>query len=394
MCLPKVRCTRSAKSQPEDVSPNSFSTLLSLVMNFGDRYGTLDRLLYRIAFRAGTAQHALSDVEETLYVDQLDGITADDPVFITSLPRSGTTILLKLLWQTDRFASHTYRDMPFVLCPLIWSRYSEQFAGEIEPTERAHGDGLEVSGKSPEAFEEMIWKHFWPDHYREGQIQPWHSGDRSQEFNSFFKAHMRKMIAVRREEADGADRADEVRYLSKNNLNIARLAALPEPLQEGTFLIPFRDPVQQAASMRRQHERFLKIHEEDDFVREYMEAIGHHEFGKGLKPVNFGGWLDEGPDSPDTLAFWLRYWIAAYQFVLDHAGPRTVLISYARLTEEPESALSRLADALGIPTEELVPLASELQPPRTHSVNQETLSGALVREAEDTCERLDDRALV
>jgi hypothetical protein len=363
-------------------------------MNFGDHYGTLDRLLYRIAFRVGTAQHALSDVEETLYADQFDGLKADDPVFITSLPRSGTTILLKLLWQTGRFASHTYRDMPFVLCPLLWSRYADRFSEKIEPTERAHGDGLEVSGTSPEAFEEMIWKHFWPDHYREDRIHSWHSDDRSPEFNSFFEAHMRKVIAVRREETDEADRADELRYLSKNNLNIARLAAPPDPFRKGTFLIPFRDPVQQAASMHRQHERFLEIHDEDDFVREYMEAIGHHEFGKGLKPVNFGGWLDKGPGRPDTLAFWLRYWIAAYRFVLEHAGARAVLVSYARLTEAPDPALSRLAEALGVPTGDLVPLAPELQPPRTHSVNQETLSDALVREAEDTYERLDDRALV
>ena len=77
-------------------------------MNFGDRYGTMGRLLHRIAFRAGTAQRALSDVENALYAGRIDGITADDPVFIISLPRSGTTILLKLLWRAGRFATHTY----------------------------------------------------------------------------------------------------------------------------------------------------------------------------------------------------------------------------------------------------------------------------------------------
>lgn len=50
-------------------------------MNFGDRYGTMGRLLHRIAFRAGTAQHALSDVEDALYAGRIDGITADDPAF-------------------------------------------------------------------------------------------------------------------------------------------------------------------------------------------------------------------------------------------------------------------------------------------------------------------------
>lgn len=363
-------------------------------MNVGDRYGTLDRLLYRVAFRAGTAQRALSDMEESLYAGRLEEITAENPVFITSLPRSGTTILLKLLWWTGHFATHTYRDMPFVLCPLIWNRYSEHFSKEIEPTERAHGDGIEVSGKSPEAFEEMIWKEFWPEQYKADRIRPWRPGDSNPEFDSFFEAHMRKVIALRREEASGDECPDEFRYLSKNNLNVARLAAPPEPLQAGLTLIPFRDPVQQAASMKRQHERFLQIHRKDDFVREYMEAIGHHEFGKGLKPINFGGWLDENPGDPEALPFWLRYWRVAYQSVLDHAGEETVLVSYVRLTGEPESALSRLADALAVPTEVLTSLASELQPPRSHSVNREEISDSLLRTAEETYERLDDRASV
>ncbi|PSQ64636.1 MAG: hypothetical protein BRD25_03320, partial [Bacteroidetes bacterium QH_1_61_8] len=72
-------------------------------MNFDERYGTLDRLLYRIAFRSGTAQHAMADVEEIMYRDDLESISVDDPVFISSLPRAGTTILLKLLWNTEHF---------------------------------------------------------------------------------------------------------------------------------------------------------------------------------------------------------------------------------------------------------------------------------------------------
>ena len=361
-------------------------------MNVGDRYGTMGRLLHRIAFRAGTAQHALSDVEESLYADQLEGITADDPVFITSLPRSGTTILLKLLWQTGRFASHTYQDMPFVLCPLIWSRYTGKFAGEIEPTERAHGDGLEVSGESPEAFEEMIWKHFWPEHYREDHIQPWSPGDEDEEFNSFFQAHMRKVIALRTEEEGGERTPEGRRYLSKNNLNIARLAAPPEPLGKGTILIPFRDPVQQAASMHRQHERFLQIHEKDDFVREYMEAIGHHEFGKGIKPVNFDGWLDETPNGPGSLAFWIRYWVAAYRHILENTEGTSMLVSYARLTEQPENTLLRLAEALGIPSDDIVSQADAVRAPRTHPVDQKKLPEALQREAQDVYRRLNERA--
>jgi len=358
-------------------------------MNFDERYGGLDRLLYRVAFRAGTAQHALADVENMLYRDALP--SADEPVFITALPRSGTTILLKLLWRTGHFASHTYQDMPFVLCPLLWNRFSRRFADDDTARERAHGDGLEVSATSPEAFEEVIWKHFWPDHYEADRIRPWHDDEPDPEFDAFFDTHMRKVIAVRREAASDGDDGPDRRYLSKNNLNVARLAAPPPPLRRGTLLIPFRPPVQQAASMHRQHRRFSQLHDEDDFVREYMAAIGHHEFGRSLRPVNFDGWLPEAPD-PDRLTFWLRYWIAAYRFVLRHADASTVLVSYARLTDEPGSALSRLADALALPSGPLASQAERLRAPRTHPVDPETVPDSLRREANAVYDRLDQRA--
>ena len=356
-------------------------------MNVSDRYGTFDRLLYRIAFRAGTAQRTLADMEEMLYGETLDEIEVGDPVFITALPRAGTTILLKLLWETGRFATHTYQDMPFVLAPLLWRRYAELFGRDIEATERAHGDGIEVSGKSPEAFEEMVWKQFWPTHYRGDYIRPWTREDQNPEFDTFFERHMRKVAAARNEEAPDAGR-----YLSKNNLNIARLAAPPEPLRTGTFVIPFRDPLQQAASMQRQHERFLELHEEDDFVREYMEAIGHHEFGKGLKPVDFDGWLDDAPP-PSTLAFWVRYWTVAYRFVLDHAGNEAVLLSYRRLVQQPEAALSRLAERLDVPRAALAGQADQIQPPRTHEVDTSQLPDEIDREAAEVYDQLDQHAV-
>jgi hypothetical protein len=355
-------------------------------MNFDERYGTLDRILYRLAFRAGTAQHAMADVEEGLFGDAIDAVSAEAPVFISSLPRAGTTILLKLLWNTGAFATHTYQDMPFVLCPLLWDQFSSQFSEADTTRERAHGDGLEVSGTSPEAFEEMIWKHFWSDPYRDDHIRPWTPDDRHPEFNTFLETHMRKMIAVRRE-----TRPEATRYLSKNNLNIARLAAPPAPLQRGTFLIPFRAPIQQAASMYRQHQRFLKIHEEDDFVREYMEAIGHHEFGKGLRPVNFDGWLETASD-PSELAFWVEYWGAAYRHILAHADDSAVLVSYARLTETPNDALSTLAEILDLSTDSLASQAEQLRPPRTHSVDEDALSSSLRSEVNEIYDQLDRRA--
>jgi hypothetical protein len=362
-------------------------------MDFDDRYGWTDRLLHRAAFRLPLAQRTLADVEETLYRDALQAVSVEAPVFLSSLPRAGTTILLRLLWRTGRFATHTYRDMPFVLAPMIWRRLTGGGAADAPARERAHGDGIEISERSPEAFEEMIWKHFWPDHYRADHIRPWREGDRNPAFDAFFETHTRKMLALHRDDGSSQDEPPR-RYLSKNNLNIARLAAPPPGLRRGLFLIPFRAPLQQAASMHRQHERFLEIHEDDDFVREYMAAIGHHEFGKSLKPVNFGGWLEADPPPPARLAFWLRYWTAAYRFVLEHAPDTAVLVSYRRLTETPERALAALSDALDLPAEALTTQADALRPPRTHPVDDEAVPASLRREADDLYDALDARAAV
>jgi hypothetical protein len=250
-----------------------------------------------------------------------------------------------------------------------------------------------VSGKSPEAFEEIIWKHFWPERYESDRIQPWHSDDQNEEFNSFFRMHMRKIIAVRRRETDEVETSNQLRYLSKNNLNIARLSAPPEPLRTGTFLVPYRDPVQQAASMKRQHERFLQIHKEDEFVRECMEAIGHYEFGKNLQPVDFGGWVDEAPD-PERLTFWAQYWIAAYRFIVEHAVDSIKLISYAKLTEQPEATLGQLADLLGIDLGELVEQAEHVRPPRTHSVEKKSLPDSVRQEADEIYDQLNQLAVL
>jgi hypothetical protein len=81
-------------------------------------------------------------------------------------------------------------------------------------------------------------------------------------------------------------------------------------------------------------------------------------------------------------------------FILENTTESTVLVSYARLTEKPETALSRLASALELPTDVLAPLATELRPPRSHQADEENLPGPLLEEMQDTYRRLDDRAVV
>jgi len=145
--------------------------------------------------------------------------------------------------------------------------------------------------------------------------------------------------------------------------------------------------------MLHQHRRFLRIHAEDPFVRRYMEAIGHHEFGMNLCPVDFGGWVAGAPESTE-LAFWLEYWVAAYRFVLDHSGPGTILLSYGHLTERPRGALARLAEAVRAPVEPLLSQADDVHPPRLHEVADPRRSLSALDQAMEVYGRLEAAAAV
>ena len=177
----------------------------------------------------------------------------------------------------------------------------------------------------------MVWIAFWQKHYKSDRITTW-SECKDRDFLDFFRSHMRKIIWLRTRPGH----ADGVRYVSKNNVNIARLAALPAAIRSCIILVPYRDPVQHAQSMLRQHLRFTKIHAHDAFARTYMAGVGHFDFGASLKPIDFDGWLDEpGPSDPLKLPFWIRYWTVAYEVVLRQLGPQVRLLGYDRLCSDP-----------------------------------------------------------
>ena len=118
-------------------------------MAFENRYSSIDRLLHKFAFSTRKAQIGLADLEDVMFRHRLARHELDRPLFITALPRAGTTLLLELCVASGTFASHTYRQMPFVLIPMLWNRFSEGFRRSDMPRERAHGDGMLVSVDSP-----------------------------------------------------------------------------------------------------------------------------------------------------------------------------------------------------------------------------------------------------
>lgn len=346
-------------------------------------YSALDRALHNYALSSPERQISLSAIEDRCWKRRIAATTVGEPVFITSLPRAGTTILLQLLASQPEFASATYRNMPFTLSPLLWGQFSRLFRKASEKVERAHGDGIEVDFDSPEAFEEMIWIAFWGDRFDGQRIDLWEASDRNAEFEAFLFRHMRKIVLT----APGSQR-----YVSKNNANIARLPLLASAFPGASVVIPIRDPVSQIASLMRQHRRFTELHARDRFSRQYMEGIGHFEFGAALKPIAFPG----APASAEGAAgvdYWLQYWISAYEHVLHTAPGGAVFVDHAALSRDPASQLPKLAEALHVDDPEAFCAASGMFRARERAPEPFDVHANQMQRANDLYARLQERAL-
>ena len=225
-------------------------------------------------------REVMFDVEgSTISIDQ----TYENHVFVSGLARSGTTILLNAIYDSNEFASLSYQDMPFVLAPNLWSKLSLN-KKNIDLVERAHGDGIKVSTESPEAFEEVFWMTFDES-----------DKDTKEKFKNYVQ-HINYKYQKKR-------------YLSKNNQNIRRVEFISKIFPHSKILIPFRNPIQHAYSLLSQHKRFIEDSKKDKFISNYMKWIGHTEFGPNYIPIHYKNLCFE---DDMTINHWLEQWYLTY----------------------------------------------------------------------------------
>ena len=355
------------------------------------RYSALDRALHRIAFASLGAQKSLADLEDHVHRKRLRGVRVVRPVFIAGLPRCGTTLLLETLRSLGSFAVHTYRHMPFVLAPMFWGAFSRRFRIAGVEMERAHGDGMVVGYDSAEAFEEIAWRAFWPKKYLRDRIEPWRDEelDGRAEFAVFFRSHVAKLIAMQASERNAP--GDAPRYLSKNNANLARIPALRKLFPDARILVAFRSPLDQAGSMLAQHRRFRDLHDREPFSMRYMADVGHYEFGRNRRPIDFGGFAetDALATAPESIDCWLSYWRAAYEHVLAQPPNAIGLVDYDMLCDDPEPGLRALAEAAGVGTAaRLTEAAARFRAANRYDPEALRPSAALLARAEGVHRRL------
>jgi hypothetical protein len=281
-------------------------------------YKFIDRLLHRLALGIPWISEMAFDIEKLTINSK---VIKPQAFYVTGLARSGTTMLMRALYSTDSFASLTYNDMPFVLSPNIWGKLTAFHSKSKISIERAHGDGIKVSFDSPEAFEEVFWKLHCGDDYINQDVLKVHNVNK-QVLSELHKYH--ELIC---------HKYSKTKYLSKNNNFMLRIESVSKQDPDITFLVMFRNPIDQAMSLLNQHKRFENS---DIFIKDYMNWLAHHEFGDTHKPFQFGSNIYS--DSVNEIDYWLRRWIDAYSFLLNllRADKSNIIpICYETLCSDP-----------------------------------------------------------
>lgn len=325
-------------------------------------YSTLDRALHHLALNYRSIRAASFDMERSLARPSGEEIADLPHVFVAGLARAGTSILVRMLHQGGAFSSQTYRDMPFVLAPQFWRKLSGGWRKPGTPKERAHGDGLEVDFDSIEAFEEVFWLTFAGKGYvREDRLLP-HAID--PEVAAQFKDFVAIVIA-----AHGAQ--GRHRYLSKNNNNVLRLAGLAEVFPKARFIVPFRDPLQHACSLLRQHKSFSEAQKDDPFTLKYMSWLGHFEFGGDLRPFDFGDMPPEfSREESKHLLFWVRNWTGVYRGVLASLPDSAILWDFDAFCANPWPLTVTLAERLNLDAEAFRSAVGNIRTARSYPVDE------------------------
>ena len=291
-------------------------------------YSPMAQLFHRLIlnhYHLGKAllKRQIKGIEHPVQTDQTTA------VLITGLARAGTTALTRALTDRGPFASLDYSNMPVLLAPQLWSKFYKP--KKKEDKERAHGDGIKVGLASVEALEEYFFKVTTNDRFISDTGL--HLHEISAEENDLYRRYTKSLCNV-----------GQV-YLAKNNNAVLRLKSMLPLNTDMTVFVLVRDPLQHAFSLMKQHQKFEKEQTADPFILEYMNWLGHHEFGLGQLPFNLSGSAPQQTDR-GQLNYWLERWMDYYNYAKTISNIQ--FIAYEDFVARPKEVLERISTATGI----------------------------------------------
>lgn len=247
------------------------------------RYNFLEKLIHEIFLGNKFVNKSLFEVEKFLFLKKKK-ISKNFHIFISGLPRSGTTILLNFIYSTKEFASLKYSNMPFLLSPNFSNIINKK---KISKFKRLQDDGIYYDLESPEAFDEFFFS----------------------ENKEFVKDELLNYLSLILKSQN------KNKYISKNNLNYKRISFIKSILPNSLFLIPIRHPLHHAYSLLNQHLSFSRLQKNDRFIMKYMKYLSHNEFGLSHKPWN----NPVNHKNPNDMNYWLEQWYLFYEKILKNS---------------------------------------------------------------------------
>ena len=320
----------------QDVDTRSFKFYVAMLLGSlilfvipskdkGKDYNEWTKLLHRMILDNYNISRGLFNFEKKVFRRRIKD-KRKNFVIVTGLARGGTTALTNLLYESQHFYSLSYSNMPFILSVNLWSKIYSPRKNKLK--ERAHKDNIKFGYKSIEALEEYFYKAQLNDSFIEESTLVKH--DISQKT---YEDYISYQLLV------GLNSSNSV-YLAKNNNLILRYRSIRSYNKDFHILLMLRHPVEHAKSLVKQHLKFSERHEEDPFSLEYMNWLGHHEFGLNHKPFKLDA--DHNLNFPiGSLDYWVSSWVEYYSYVLQFVieDRNLHIIDYSDLCSKPDRIL-------------------------------------------------------
>ena len=279
---------------------------------------------------------------EDLFFREKD-VNLKNPIFITGMPRSGTTLLTHILHDTKKYGSFLYKDYPFPELPLFWNKFNDLYYKNGEDQKRIHNDNLLVNKNSPENLDEFIWKRLFQNHHKEFDSFLDENFSNTEFENNYIRS-IKKILFVRKKN----------QYLAKNNYIIFRIKYLLKFIPSAKFIVCIRNPNDTCYSLEKIHKRFIdvnKIKEYKNFEKNFL----HYEFGNSRRNPEISD------ESQKVNSLWkmnkefegyMLQWISIYEFIIknyrDLFGKKILIFDYDRLKNDYSKEIKKISQFLNI----------------------------------------------
>jgi hypothetical protein len=295
-------------------------------------YSELSQLLHRMALNNYAIAYKLFKLEAKR-IHKNEVYEKEKFVIVSGLARSGTTSLMNKLSENDIFTSLSYANMPFLTAPNFWGKIYKP--NNSKKKERSHKDGIMIGMNSTEALEEYFFKVVSNDSYiKEDKILKYRVTEEQ------YSDYIKYQVVVRND--------NQKIYLAKNNNFVLRYNSIREFNEEFVIIFMFRDPLTHAASLLEKHKDYILLQKKDSFVLEYMNWLGHHEFGLNQKPFQFNDKNQNYIEDKNTLDYWLQIWINYYSYILTINKIGVVYVDYDIYCKNPKELLENIFQRIGI----------------------------------------------